>query len=650
MKHKQIISFATGIIIVLLAAKLLGQETGTPRTLRVKTDANGYLIITGAAQTTPISSPTVFINTRLQTDSNGYLRVVLSSSSGPLTITGLLTVADNTDSLSARIGPGNVIGPPIGTIVTAAGAAGNVTGTVQYCYTETDGTGESTCSGSTSIAVVNQQVTVTIPIARRGTSTRVLYRTVSGGSVFKLLKSFTGGTDYFQSIYTDNILDSGLGVNAPSADGTGLYNLEINKTVKFFRTHPNVGTGVGDVTFLTSDGGGASGGNYAIDSYGPVVSRVIGAGTGYTSIYTQALDGTFAGANIVIQYLTNVVDAVATTVWKINPKGSMVFTPLTLSDSAAADGATTALSATITMPAVSTVTNNAALWNVTGNGSSSFDQHAFSSSILAGYTGTKNTIGLYGANSTAAGNSFGVYGTATGAAAFSIGAAGSTTAGTKQIGLFGTSSGVDPSTLTFNSGVTGIAGAFSNGTATHDIIVAYDSTTPVFTVKNEGHVASISAGAASTLQWDYTSASGGGNVQLLVSGGNNASFGTTNNIPLFFKSNGTNRWGIDTAGNLGVGTTPNLVYLVTTPTITSGFSTTTPSIVGKASSFAVTIAATPGATGTVAFNGTFTNIPSVNCTNTITANSVQAVPTATTVVINGVWVANDVIRCIVLGY
>jgi hypothetical protein len=104
------------------------------------------------------------------------------------------------------------------------------------------------------------------------------------------------------------------------------------------------------------------------------------------------------------------------------------------------------------------------------------------------------------------------------------------------------------------------------------------------------------------------------------------------------------------ATTTGVITSLGDFYLGTTATITSGFSTTAPSIVGKASAFAVTIAATPGITGTVAFNGTFANIPSVNCTNTITANLVQAVPTTTTVVLNGVWIAGDIIRCIAIGF
>src|SRR6267143_2998137 len=91
----------------------------------------------------------------------------------------------------------------------------------------------------------------------------------------------------------------------------------------------------------------------------------------------------------------------------------------------------------------------------------------------------------------------------------------------------------------------------------------------------------------------------------------------------------------------------DIMYLQTVPTITSGFSTSTPSIAGKASVFAVTIAATPGVTGLVAFNGTFTNIPSCSGANTITANAIQCVPTTTTATLNGAWVANDVVRCLV---
>lgn len=133
----------------------------------------------------------------------------------------------------------------------------------------------------------------------------------------------------------------------------------------------------------------------------------------------------------------------------------------------------------------------------------------------------------------------------------------------------------------------------------------------------------------------------GATYPLTISNAGNAvalgSFQATNNV--------------DFGGNLrGGAASTDVVYLKTTPTITSGFSTTTPSIAGTASSFAVTIAATPGVTGTVAFNGTYSNVPSCHATNTITNNLIQAVPTTTLVVLNGVWVANDIIRVICIGY
>lgn len=93
----------------------------------------------------------------------------------------------------------------------------------------------------------------------------------------------------------------------------------------------------------------------------------------------------------------------------------------------------------------------------------------------------------------------------------------------------------------------------------------------------------------------------------------------------------------------------NIIYNNNAATLTSGFSTTTPTVTGVASSFDVLIAATPGITGTVGFAGSFTNVPSCNCTNTITANIVQCVPTVSLAVLNGVWINGDRIRCTLIG-
>lgn len=79
----------------LLLSTSLQAASGTPSTLRVLTDANGYLIVSAATQTLPLSQPTVFSNTRLQTDSNGYLQVALT---GAITVSSITLTNGNTIS------------------------------------------------------------------------------------------------------------------------------------------------------------------------------------------------------------------------------------------------------------------------------------------------------------------------------------------------------------------------------------------------------------------------------------------------------------------------------------------------------------------------------------------------------------------------
>lgn len=155
---------------------------------------------------------------------------------------------------------------------------------------------------------------------------------------------------------------------------------------------------------------------------------------------------------------------------------------------------------------------------------------------------------------------------------------------------------------------------------------------------------------------DVMSLTSGGNLTIstltgtqvnMTSGFRNSANGTTITMPADGEVNFRNN---ATSGFVSLKVASDIIYSWGIPTITSGFSGTTPSIAGKTSAFAVTIAATPGVTGVVAFNMTWSNIPSVTCSNTITNNIVQAVPTTTTVTLNGVWLAGDVIRCIVLGY
>jgi len=140
-----------------------------------------------------------------------------------------------------------------------------------------------------------------------------------------------------------------------------------------------------------------------------------------------------------------------------------------------------------------------------------------------------------------------------------------------------------------------------------------------------------------------------------INTGGYSTIGTWTNAGLY-----TSAAGLTATTTVSAGSTVNAVtnylsnasifYNGSAATLTSGFSTTTPTVTGKASSFSVLIAATPGVTGTVTFATAFTNVPNCSCTNTITANAVQAVPTVSTCVINGVWIAGDTLRCVCLGY
>lgn len=84
---KKILSNLAGVILILSCCVAAQQQSGTPFQIRVNTDANGYLVLSGAAQSLPLSQPTVFANTRLQTDSSGNLLVVVSGAISPTTIT-----------------------------------------------------------------------------------------------------------------------------------------------------------------------------------------------------------------------------------------------------------------------------------------------------------------------------------------------------------------------------------------------------------------------------------------------------------------------------------------------------------------------------------------------------------------------------------
>lgn len=88
------------LITLLLLSSVVGlnsQSRGTPSTLVVKVDANGFLLVTSATQTNPITQGT--LSTRnLRTDASGSLQVVLT---GTVTPTYPLTIPASTCAASS---------------------------------------------------------------------------------------------------------------------------------------------------------------------------------------------------------------------------------------------------------------------------------------------------------------------------------------------------------------------------------------------------------------------------------------------------------------------------------------------------------------------------------------------------------------------
>jgi hypothetical protein len=174
------------------------------------------------------------------------------------------------EHLSFRSGSGAPLGPPPSAPQVSSGGSGNLTGTYSYAYLEGDTTGRTTLSPSSSISLSGEQVVVEVPLGRPGTTGRRLYRTKSGGSEFFLLLDFASGDGYFQEKFVDNVPDDALGDPAPTEDTSGHYDFQVFKTVKYFRTHPDVAE-PHDLTLINGDPRSTTG--WCIDSYGSIVAR-----------------------------------------------------------------------------------------------------------------------------------------------------------------------------------------------------------------------------------------------------------------------------------------------------------------------------------------------------------------------------------------
>lgn len=435
---------------------------------------------------------------------------------------------------SVFVGDGRSVSAPSSAIVAVdTGAAGNVTGTVLYAYTETSG-GETTLSPQVSITVTNKQVQLTVPPIRRGMVTRRIYRTTNGGSTFKLLYEHDGGTGLMQNIYTDNTLDANLGATAPTANTTVFYSMWLNNGVKYISTHPDQGTNPADLTVLTSTGDGTAG--YAMDIYGQVLARTFSGGRSYMSLGhgTTAHFTGYAGS-------LDMGNTSYSTVFNVGGLGHTSITPTVLTNPSAGDGKSVALTVTGAFGTANTATANAVNLAFTGAGNQAFVQTTLSAFLGDGYTGSAATNALDAVNATASGIARGGRFAASGAAAYSTGifGYGSPAATTRWFGGF-FSDGSDPSSVSAPvSGVKGAALAASNGTGTDDIFTGYDNTDPVFRIGNAGLINVQSPSGSSTASVTITSTSGGGQLKIQTNSGTSAELGSTNNVPLLLKANAT---------------------------------------------------------------------------------------------------------------
>ena len=459
-----------------------------------------------------------------------YTIVEAPSSGGAFSAPGTFTTAD---SQSLKAGPGTPIGPPTVTPILSENGAGVLTGVYEYAYGEGDQNGYTVLGPVQSITVASKSVRVKIGPPRRGVVNQRIYRKNPGDTVFRYLLEMGGG--YFQTEWVDNATDATVAASpvAPVVDTTALYNFYVYKSVKYFRTGPEQGSGPADLTLLTADSGYSSG-TYCIDAYGPVVARTL-LGNSFQSFKTGDSDNHFAAYS---QGHTN--DGVAPVLrTKVNARGGVYIAPITLSDTAISDGFSNALITSATLPSVTTGDAIANVLQATGAGSSAFRQIALSSFLAAGYTGSSQSIAVLANNvSSNAGAAYGILGQANGTPTVAVGASGIGANGTRNIGVLGAAgaTGAIATTLTFPSGVPEIGLAATNGPGVGDIFVGFANNTVVSRITNNGSCVFAGLNSNASTSFDF-STSGKVSVRLLANGNTDASFGTTNNGQMNLTSN-----------------------------------------------------------------------------------------------------------------
>jgi hypothetical protein len=306
-----------------------GQALGTTDGLIIDTSRNVYFpaYTQGSALFIGASGQVSQDNTNFNwNDSTNLLKIGQSTSSytalGTSHIYAEGTTVHSIANVFAEFGEGRPLGNPTGTVTAVVGAAGALTGAYKYAYYEKDVDGNSTGLSPVS-ATVNpaaQRVTVTIPRARTGVASRVLCRTVAGGSTYFVLATFGPSYEFHQTVYNDNQVDGLLGAAAPSTDTSVVYKCSIRRGETFFVAHPDQAGSTHDVGLLTGNPNAA--GEWALDSYGSIVARQ-SLGTNFYSVHT----GT-AGYHILCDYNSEEYGSAVASPFIVLPRGDLVMAPV----------------------------------------------------------------------------------------------------------------------------------------------------------------------------------------------------------------------------------------------------------------------------------------------------------------------------------
>jgi hypothetical protein len=148
---------------------------------------------------------------------------------------------------------------PASALTSATGSSGSLTGAYKWAVTFVTSTGETELGlPSASLTLAAQQASLTnIPLGPSGTTSRKIYRTKAGGSVYYLSHAIADNTT---TTYTDNNSDTTIGANPGPPATNGVLQGELEALTGIGQGNVKVG-GVNAAAYPGQVGGGYSAGS-----------------------------------------------------------------------------------------------------------------------------------------------------------------------------------------------------------------------------------------------------------------------------------------------------------------------------------------------------------------------------------------------------